>query len=434
MPDRVCSAGWHRAGWTVLALLACVAPAHAQTLNDGLDALEKKFREHKTLIGALLKGEVPLDPAQAVHTEAVDTAAKYVVYPYVLDILEGSPGAIEAIFRKRLEADLSFIQRNRPRTDELAKEYGKRVRAHALEVANFASAKPIARVNAARTLARLAELAQPELADTLVELLNDSKQGGGVHFYALRGLRDLLALPPQDDVPVVDKARVARVAESLVAFLNQKPPLDERIASREEIDGYRYLRREAIRALAQTRLPAVNNNVLPALVLARVAGNDQRLWPAPRLDERLEASIGLARMRPVKEGPTYQPDYAVWQIGLFLEAWGNAANQNRDTRGQLRLRPWKVDAARLAEVLLPLKAEVKVPYVARGVDVANRVLNAVSKGDLALASDLSWYGGNPPPSKELFAGVADSTVVPGPPEPYLLSPDKQPAVKEKAEK
>jgi hypothetical protein len=352
----------------------------------------------------------------------------------VLDVIEGSPGAIEAIFRKRLEADLSFIQRYKPRTEELAKEYGKRLRQHALEVANYPEAKPIARINAVRTLARLVELAQPELADPLVELLNDSKQNAGVHFYALRGLRELLALPPQDDVPVVDKARVAKVAAAVVAFLNQKPALDPRIATQEEIDGYRYLRREAVRALAQTRLPAVDNKTMPALVLARIAGNDQRLWPVPRLDERLEAAIGLARMRPSKEVANFQPEYAILQIGAFLEAWGNAANHNRDTKGQQRLRPWKIDAARMIEVMVPLQAEVKTPYVSRAVDIAKRILNAVSRGDLAQAGDLSWFAGNLPPSKELFAGAADSVVMPGPPEPYLIKPESQPAEEKKAEK
>jgi hypothetical protein len=418
----------------LLALLGGVA-AQSPSLNDGLDALEKKYREHKVLIGALLRGEAQLDPAQPVHLEALNVAAKYVTYPYVLDVLEGTPGQIEKIFHTRLESDLSYLSRAKERTAEAAKEYGKQVGERALEVIRYPGAKPIAQVNAARTLARLAELGQSDLVDKLVELVGDKQLNPGVKYYAFRGLRDMLAQRTEDG-PVVDKPRIAKAAAAVVDFLQQKPLVDANLATREEIDGFRLLRREALRALAQARLPVVaGKSPPPVLVLARFAGNDKRISPLPRLDERLEAAIGLARLRPSKEAGLFQPDYAVWQIGQFLEVWGKTGNDNREKKDRERSRPWKIDAARLSEVLDALKAEVKDDrYVADSVRVANRILAAVSKGNVATAGDLAWFDSNRPPSQQLIKGDAKAVVDPAEPEPFLPIPEKKTDDKDKAEK
>src|SRR5438270_13747943 len=61
----------------VVGLLLAGA-ARAQTLQQGLEALEKKNREQGALIRQLLKGEVPANPMDKQHVDAVDTAARYV--------------------------------------------------------------------------------------------------------------------------------------------------------------------------------------------------------------------------------------------------------------------------------------------------------------------------------------------------------------------
>jgi hypothetical protein len=431
MSLRLCPV-WRPFAFCTAALLALAGGAAAQSpsLNDGLEALEKSYREHKVLITALLRGELQMDGTPA-HLEALDVAAKYVTYPYVLDVLEGTPGQIDKIFHTRLESDLSYMLRSKDRTVDTAREYGKRVRDHAMEVIGYDRAKPIAQVNAARTLARLAELGQSELADPLSELARDPRWNPGVRYYAFRGLRDLLAQRTEDG-PVVDKPRIDKAAQALVEFLVQKALVDPHLATREEIDGFRLMRREAVRALGQSRLPVgTTKGPPPVLVLARFTGNDERISPLPRLDERLEAAIGLARMRPSKDFGLFQSDYAMWQIGLFLEVWGKTANDNREKKDRERVRPWKIDAARLLEVLEPLKAEVKDPYVSQAVTVAKRILNTVGKGGVAAAGDLSWFASNPPPSKELLAGKSDAVVKPAEPEPFLPPPEKKADDKDK---
>jgi hypothetical protein len=420
----------------LLALIGSVA-AQSPSLNDGSDALEKKYREHRRLIGFLLQGEGQLDPAQPNPTqlEAIDIAAKWATYPFILEGLESTPGQIEKVFHTRLETDLTYLLRNKERTVEAAKEYGKRVREHAMEVIRYPGAKPIAQVNAARVLARMSELGQPELVDKLVELVGDKQLNGGAKYYAFRGLRDMLAQRTEDG-PIVDKPRIAKAAAAVVEFLQQRPPVDPNLATREEIEGFRLLRREALRTLAQARTPALGGKTTPpVLVLARFAGNDKSISPLPRLDERLEAAIGLARLRPSKEAGLFQPDYAVWQIGQFIEVWGKTANDNREKKDRERLRPWKIDAARLSEVLDALKAEVKDDrYVADSVRVANRILAAVSKGNVATAGDLAWFDSNKPPSQQLIKGDAKAVVDPAEPEPFLPLPEKKADDKDKAEK
>jgi hypothetical protein len=418
MFHRVLFAWRALAGCTAaLLVLALAAAAPAQTLNDGMEGLEKKKREVRELIPRLFYGQEPLDPKSPQHLEAVDVAAKLVTYPYVLEAgSEKIPGNLDKIFRN-FENDLKNIEKYKDKTPDLGKVYSNRVQAHAIEVLNFPSAKPVARVNAARTLARLAVLGQGELADALVEVLRTPRKQedgrDGIRYWILRGLHDLLSLPPQSP-PLFDEEKVAL---ALMEFLNQ-PPLVAAGAPQEEIEGFRMLRREAVRALAQTHAPMLKDKSMPALKLAQFAANDTSIQPPPRTDERLEASLGLARMRASKQVSNYQADYAAQQIGQFLTFFGNAANSNREEKfGFRRPEPWKIDAVRLAEALTAMKAEVKDPYVAQVVDVGLRITAAVKDRAVAAASDLSWIldPEHAAPNKELFKGVPNTTVKPAAP-------------------
>jgi hypothetical protein len=419
----------------LLALLLC-GTVRAQGLSDGMDALEKKYRENRTTIGALFAGEAAFDPKVPQHQEAVDVAAKYVTYRYALMPIDKEPGRLDKYYRD-FESDLRNALRFKEKSPELAKAYGAQVLAHAQEtLASPATAsKPILRINLTRVLARLAELGQPELPDVLVDLL-DAKQNDGVRYWALRGLRDFLALPPQNP-PVVDPAREEKVVKALLTFLDRKPP-QAGSAPADEIEGFRMLRREAVRALAQVRAPALKGGARPALVLARFAGNDERIQPPPRLDERLEAALGLARVRPGKDTPDYQVDYAAQVLGRFLADFGAAANANNEAKFYYeKLRPWRIDGARLTEALTDLKAEVKDKFVGDVAATGLRVAGALTRRNLVEARDLTWFASpdHVATSKELFKGVPDSTVKPAaaePAEPTAEKPAEKP--KEKPDK
>ncbi len=378
--------------------------------------LENKYRAHRQLIPALFKGQVQADPNDKSHVEAIDVIAKYATYRVYLNHLDERPGQVDRAF-KEFEGDLNDINRNKPNTQGLADIYREKVRLRALEVIQYDKAKPIHKLYNARVLAKVAELGEGKLAETLLALLQDANQRDDIRFYALRGLRALLARAAlQPMPPVMSKDEEAKCSGALIAFLERKPDLPAE-PSLEELDGYRMLRREAVRALAQVRTSAFNDKLRPALTLARFAGDDERIQPSPRVDERVEAALGLARVLSAQD-KSYQPDYAANLIGKAIAALGVAANEDRGKEVIARRKPWKIEAARLSEALAALKADSgKNAYVSQVVDRGTKTLQAIIKGDLAEPGDLTWFTtpDNDPPSKELFKGAADSAVKPAKP-------------------
>jgi hypothetical protein len=401
--------------------LVPLGAARAQSLTDGWSELEASYRKQRSIAPDLLRGKTAAEPGDKKHVEALDAYAKYYTYRVYVDHLEvydpkKTTRTIDKAFSE-FEHDVSDLEKGKPTTQAAIEIFRDKVRLHALEVIQFEKARPIHKLYNARVLAEIAKLGQPQLADTLIEVLKDDKQNDGVHYYALRGLRNLLALPPPMPMqPLLNKAQQEKCAEAITDFLEKKQG-PSKGAPKDEIDGFRVLRREAIRALAQIHTPAVNEKVRPALVLARFAGADERIQPEPRIDERLEAAIGLARMQAAQD-KQYQPDYAANQIGRCLGAFGQKFNDEKANRkeGVDPIRPWKIDAHRLNEALNALKTDSgKDMYVAGIVDRGARILNAVSRGEQPKADDLTWFATpeSDPPHKELFNGVADSVVKPG---------------------
>jgi hypothetical protein len=373
-------------------------------------ALDRKYREHRTLIPQLFKGQAQLDPNDRTHVEAVDVYARYNTYRVYLDHLEGTPGKVDRAF-KDFEGDISEINKNKPATQPLADLFREKIRVHALEVLQYDNAKPIHKIHNARVLAKIAELGEGKLAETLCELLKDGKQNDGVRYYALRGLRTLLAqVSPQQMPPLLSNAEEGKCAEVIIGLLDRKPNLPAKPTA-EEMDGYRLLRREAVRALSEIHTPAFNEKVRPALVLARIAGDDERLQPPPRIDERVEASIGLARMTSA-QGKNYEPEYAA---GLIAKSIGRLAQMVKEEEEKQHSHPWKVLAARLSEALAALKADSgKSPYVAEVTNRGTSLLQRVVQGRSLPEGDVTWFvtPQSDPPSKELFKGDTESTIKP----------------------
>lgn len=392
--------------------LASASLASAQSLNEGMTELKNRYRNQSTLINNLFKGNIKADPRDKQHIEAIDLAAKWDTHRVYLDHLENpAPNSRETIARAYQEcaSNIAAITKNAAQMQPLADLYGEKLREHALEVIQWDKAKPIHKIHNARVLAESAKLGQGKLADTLLKVLEDKNQNGAVALYTLQGLGELLAQTPA----VLNKDQEAKCGAGIVAFLNGLTPPPKK-ASPAEIDGFRYLRREGVRALAQIHVPLVNDKVRPALVLARFAGGDERIQPPPRIDERLEAAIGLARMKS-SAGKGYQADYAANMIGKFLSAFGSVANNNPKGGANQRRRPWKHDAYRMSVALEALKADSgKDKFVGEVITKGNHILQAVMQEKPANAGDLSWFttAQGESPNKELFKNVADSTVKP----------------------
>jgi hypothetical protein len=402
------------ATWGVaLCTLAWVPAVGAQTLADGLEKLRTRAYQLKPIISGLMIGEIPYDATQRDHIEAIEIEAKTLIYPYILEpmgSLEKKPGEIDKLYRN-LESDFRALGRDKTKTEEVTKAFRKDVRLCCVEVMNHKSARPIIKVNAARTLARLAELGEPELVDDLVDILRDPKENDGARYWALRGLGEALAASAAVDPPILEKPRVVKAATAITEFLAQKPAIIDATPP-DEVEGYRLLRREAVRALAQVRLPVVDAKVRPAVVLTRFVGNDESILPPPRLDERLEAAMGLLRMRPGKDAPGFQPDYTVEQLAHLMAYFATQANAHREKKDVAsRLRPWRVDAARLVGPVIAFRADVKDPYVAEVSATVLRVLQTVATDKPVGADDLTTLSDTKAPNQGVFQG-ADAVVKP----------------------
>jgi hypothetical protein len=398
-----------------LALLLLALPfaaVRAQTPREGMDALDAQYKKHRQLIGQLLKGDVEADPKDKDHAEAVDAMAKYATLRFLSDLDQKAPGKMDAIYQN-FDREVESIKRIKARGQPLAQLYTRQIIAHAKEV--LQDGLPIAKVNVARVLARLADLGQGELADTLTDVIKSPNQLDAVKYWAFRGLHNLLAIPVPmpPDPPVVTKAQEDKAVAALIEFIQRKAPFTPG-TPRAEIDGFRVVRREAIRALAAAH-NLTAGNPRPALVLLRVVGKDASVVPEPRLDERLEAAVGVGRVRAAGD-KAYNPDYAAWVLGRFIVDFVNAANGNSTTtKTAERVRPWKIDAARLGESLDLMKIDAKGnKYVQDFLSRALPLLGQVEAGRQPDPTALNtWLSGNEPMNKELFKDVPGSAVKPG---------------------
>jgi hypothetical protein len=209
----------------------------------------------------------------------------------------------------------------------------------------------IARVNAARILARLAEEGQAVVAADLAQILEHPYEHDAVRLWAIKGLREVFRLPPAGDEAVRQRAGVA-----VCQWLDARCRLEPRALaglSAGEVDGLRYLRREAIRALAEVRRPWVierrqgkgwQREGPVADLLYRLATASPEVAPAPSRSERVEAADGLCRI-PAKQVPGYHADLVAHAVARLATDLDLAAHQDEGRDGDR----WPYYAVRLAE-------------------------------------------------------------------------------------
>ncbi len=439
---------------TLVLFLMVVAPALAEDRRsilppDGTGAFERLYYAKKDRFGQINRandGE-KASKENPADLEAIDLAAKWNTYRITWDsikmggenktVLLTDPGVANKLmveFEQQVKS-AEDVQKGNPVFTEM---YLKALAVRARDV--IQTSQPISALNGARMLARLAEAGSEDAGDACLDALKDQKEflepraRAGVQYYALQGLKHLLARWAQ--TPPTSKDRQTACVEVLVAIIERPLPPGTTFASREELEGVRVFRREAVRALAQFRSPALTDaagkiRVRSAQTLLKVV-NDDGLSPAARLDEQIEAAIGVARLQ-VKPVPAYQPDYAAQQIGGFVVEMARRARPAGENKTPWENKlPWKIHAARLGDALEGMRAEVKdlpskpaAGYVDLVVVQALRALKEIEVSERANGGDLKfWLDSHPVPSTTLYKGLADSTVLP-------LDKSKAPASPEK---
>jgi hypothetical protein len=417
---------------SVLVLIA-LGPVNSQRLEDGNLEFDKKRRLHKSLINDLIKGTVQVDVSNKTHAEAIEIAAKDTVYPLVWMTQGGRPdeGKI-TLMLDIADRNLTQMTKFRANTSAIQPVYCKQLADCGKEV--IQKGRPIAVVNAAHILAqiprrrisggkiqnentwieevtpRLAEGTGEHLANVYLSTLDDRNCNDGARYYLFQAMADLVGLPPQVP-PLLKRETTDKIHAAAIKFVEKKMVFP-RATQRSELEGYKVLRLQAVKVLAQARVPVVGEKDRVALVLARIAANDASIVPAPRIEERVEAIIGLARMgASAARFPDFQMDYAVAQMIRGIGEFGVEADRNREAKSALlRRRPWRTDAARMLEALEGLQATVKTPYVQEATRRCLSVLAAVERNSSSQANALSnWLSENAPPGSSLFR--SDNTAV-----------------------
>jgi hypothetical protein len=286
--------------------------------------------------------------------------------------------------------------------------------------------EPIVRVNAARILARIAEAGQEKSAEELLKILKDKDQNDAVKFLALRGFEGLFnASYTLSAVPVNERPNRRAFKNSdledqcivaLAEFVLRKPSFSSTTTS-EEKEAFRYVRRQAIRALAQTRFPAIMNKkqfvgTPTALVLVRVLADDG-ITPTASLSEKLDAAIGLCQLQTNLAEGFYQPDYAAHAVGQFIADLAKEYDEKKGVKaGDIKPYPWSYYAATLIAVLQAWKeANPNDKYIADLVQKYQAPLQTLRKqqGSVDVNALQSWLS-KPPPNSSLFKGHPKTAV------------------------
>jgi len=202
----------------------------------------------------------------------------------------------------------------------------------------------------------------------------------GVLLYALRGAKEAMAGYNQTFALRTDREKKGLVPPDagqeekllgLAANLAEKPPQWTNGATNEELEGFRMIRREAIRVLAASGRAKVGS-VVPAAVLGRILALDPTKSNY-RLDELVDAAIGLATMR-VEAG--YNTDLAASLVGKTIQEFIATYTQKQGIYASF---PFVFHAARLNTALIGWEDKPTSPEIKALVTKARAALTALEK-------------------------------------------------------
>ena len=182
--------------------------------------------------------------------------------------------------------------------------------------------------------------------------------------FSLRTDREKKGLVPPD---AVNEEKLLALAASLA----EKAPAWVNGATPEELEGYRMIRREAIRVLSASGRAKVGA-ISPATALGRLLALDPTK-STYRLDELTDAAIGLASMRP---DPTYNTDLAASLVGKTLQEFIAMYTQKSGVYASF---PFVYNAARLNTALIAWDEKPPSPEIKALVTKARTALTALEK-------------------------------------------------------
>jgi hypothetical protein len=223
----------------------------------------------------------------------------------------------------------------------------------------------------------------------LAELVRDPKRSEAVKLYALRGLGEFFKAAPPDVGPLGapdKKERDAKRIQAVIDFVKRKSPVTADMTP-EEVEAVRYVRREAVRALAQVQIPAVDVEVKTNKVMAPVAltllgvlaGKSAGIDPPPSLNEQVDAAVALCRMKGARI-PEYDQKLVLPFLAAVLAEFATQYNDDyknvilNDKEREIKpggLHPWRAMTERLKSGLKDL-GKNNPAVAAQAADLARR--------------------------------------------------------------
>jgi hypothetical protein len=224
----------------------------------------------------------------------------------------------------------------------------------------------IVQINAARVLAELCKSGATPHWPTVTALLNNANTPAEVKNYALHAAANLLAAYDMNDYRSRKHSNSAKEVVALVRAVTDciVPPADGVSSfypglkmgevTPDQVAVIQFVRRQAIRALAQVRFvtvlgPDEKPAIYPAYTLVRVCVSDPGLLIAPSPAECGEAIIGICNMADSNNGypvKGYNRDGSVEAIVAGLITFSGPRSEPTD-----RSLPWRQFSIRMSEAM-----------------------------------------------------------------------------------
>ncbi|HQR44029.1 MAG TPA: hypothetical protein PLX97_15145, partial [Gemmatales bacterium] len=280
---------------------------------------------------------------------------------------------------------------------------------------------PIARVNAARVLCRLAEWGQEAVVDEFINIIQHPQESDAVRLWAFHGLEAIFLMQGSTDIKAKGlfqskpgQARLVAALEATYEWLQANTKLPEqkiRYMKADEQAGLRYVRRAAVKALGASHKALIVDDRAGnkqsgsiAQLIGNILSAEAGIVPAPDIRERFAAALALCQIRG-EAGSSYNADFAAFQLGSFLTVLGTEINEFKKGEAAVNGLPYvaqqlrtALDAFKSQRLTGPAASYTKGMY-----DKALPLLEYIddfSKNTSAIKDLNDWLRENPPVNKE----------------------------------
>ena len=431
-------------GFCLMSLAVAGLAAQDIPLGDAsFKDLQRKAGVARISLNELISGKRIFDPKDQGSASAVQDVAKFQVYSFTYPpYLENKTDKGPDLNKQFTEAEqqmraILLSDKSRRNTQALVDLYYGAIISNAATVSK--SENIVSRTNALRLMGVAggllstrddatfkAILDTPTLIKTGDMILEkvapvlEKSQDEATRYYALRAVKETHKgnQLPRENRPAksFNQAKEAACLQSAAKLITAPPSYALELPKNSaELEGFRALRREAIRALANASSPMLPGDFRPIQILGTCV-NDNGVNPEARIDEMAEAAAGLARLAPLdKNDSDYSPEYSFVLIGRFMQKYAERYSTKGNNEFD-KANAWKTQAARLNESIEFFRARYpKNKFIQEMAPIYTDFLTAVEKGltefkPVNVEDKLNGWMRDPTTTKRFFKSKPDSAL------------------------